>query len=144
MLGLFTQIKILVFTLLLGVIAGFVLHFYQIGIKAWKAGKHILYLLDFVFWVLMILIVSLGMLFINQGALRFYTFVFLILGGIIYYKTLATNFYQPMQTMAEAGAHFTTLLASWIRSPGLWMIHKIRMKWRQHHPPISPDESPRE
>ncbi len=144
MLGLFTQIQILVFTLLLGVIAGFVLHFYQLVIKAWKAGKHILYLLDFVFWVLMILIVSLGMLFINQGALRFYTFVFLVLGALFYYKTLAPYLYQLMQTMAAAGVHFATLMAGWIRRPGLWLIQKIRTKWRQHHPPISPDESPRE
>lgn len=139
MLGLFAQIKIFIFTLLLGLIAGFVLHFYQLAIKALKAGKHILYLLDFIFWLLMILIVSLGMLLINQGALRFYTFVFLILGGMIYYKTLAPYFYRPLQVMAEVGAQFIGMLAGWIIRPGSWVVKKIRAKWR-HHPQTPPDD----
>jgi len=141
LLGLLTQIKIFVLTLLLGGIAGFVIHFYQLGIKALKVGKYILYLLDFFLWMFMILLVSLGMLLINQGALRFYTFVFLILGGIIYFKTLAPHLYRPLQVIAEAGAYLLRILVSQIIKPGLWLINKIRLKWRNHHPPMPPDDS---
>ncbi len=140
MLGLFAQIKIFILTLLLGALAGLVLHFYQLGIKALKVGKQSLYLLDFFFWMLMILIVSGGMLVINQGALRVYTFVFLILGGIIYYRSLAAYFYRPLQALAEAGAHCAGLLAGWIIKPGVWLVNKIRKQWRDHHPPAPPDD----
>lgn len=140
MLGLLTQIKIFVLTLLLGGIAGFVIHFYQLGIKALKVGKYILYLLDFLLWMFMILLVSLGMLLINQGALRFYTFVFLILGGIIYFKTLAPTLYRPLQAIAEAGAYLIRIMVSQIIKPELWLINKIRLKFRNHRPP-PPDDS---
>lgn len=141
MLGLLAQIKIFVLTLLLGGITGFVIHFYQLGIKALKVDKHILYLLDFFLWMFMILLVSLGMMLINQGALRFYTFVFLILGGIIYFKTLAPRLYRPLWVIAEAGAYLLRILVGQIIKPGLWLINKIRLKWRSQRPPMPPDDS---
>jgi hypothetical protein len=127
-------------TLLLGGIAGFVIHFYQLGIKALKAGKYILYLLDFFLWVFMILVVSLGMLLINQGALRFYTFVFLILGGVIYSKTLAPRLHRPLQAIARTTANLVNMLANQIMKPGLWLINKIHSKWRDHHSQSPPDD----
>ncbi|NLV21199.1 MAG: hypothetical protein GXY49_04330 [Syntrophomonadaceae bacterium] len=140
MLGLLTQVKIFFLTLLLGVIAGFIIHFYQLGIKALKVGKYTLFLLDFIFWMFMIVVVALGMLVINQGELRFYTLIFLILGGIIYFKTLAARLYKPLKTMAEAGAHFIDMLVSQLLKPVVWLVNKIRTKWRNHHPPAPPDD----
>lgn len=140
MLGLFTQVKIFFLTLLLGVIAGFIIHFYQLGIKALKTGKHTLLLLDFILWLFMILVVALGMLLINQGELRFYTFIFLILGGIIYFKTLAPRLYRPLQTAAAAGAYFIKMLAKQLLKPAIWLINKIRTKLPQHNSPPPPDD----
>ncbi len=141
MLGLFAQIKIFVLTLLLGGIAGFVIHFYQLGIKALGVGKQLLYLLDLLLWMFMILLVSLGMMLINQGALRFYTFVFLILGGVVYYKTLAPRLNRPLQVTAEALAHLLKRLVSMIIKPVRWLINSIRLQWRKFHPPMPPDDA---
>lgn len=140
MLGLLTQIKILVLTLTLGVIAGFILHSYQLFVRSLKAGKKLLYLLDFIFWLFMILLISLGMLLINQGALRLYTFVILILGGAIYYKTLAPRFSRPLLAISGFEARLIKSLLHQAVRPGAWLINKLRMKWRNRFPSVPPDD----
>lgn len=137
---LLAQINIFLLTLFLGVVAGIIIHYYQLGIRALKAGKYMLYLLDFVLWLLMILVVSLGMLVINQGALRAYTFLFLIIGGFIYFKLLAPYLYRPLKIIAEANVALLRKTANLFIKPGQWLIKMIRLQWRNHHPHVPPED----
>jgi len=138
--GLLAQINIFFLTLFLGVIVGIIIHYYQLGIRALKIGKYMLYLLDFILWLLMILVVSLGMLVINQGALRIYTFLFLIAGGFIYFKLLASRLYRPLQIIAEANAVLLGKSANLFIKPGQWLVKIIRLQWRNHHPQVPPED----
>lgn len=137
---LLAQINIFFLTLFLGAIAGIIIHYYQLVIRALKAGKYTLYLLDFILWLLMILVVSLGMLVINQGALRVYTFLFLIVGGFIYFKLLAPRLYRPLQIIAEMNVLLLRKSASLFIKPGQWLTKAIRLKWRNHHPQVPPED----
>lgn len=140
MLGLLAQIKILFLTLFLGVIAGIIIHYYQLSISALKAGKHILYLLDLILWLLMILIISLGMLVINQGEIRIYTFLFLIGGGLIYFKLLAPRLYLPLKAMAEANVTILRKIASLLLMPWQWFGKTIHLRWRSRRPKVPPED----
>ena len=138
--GLLTQINIFFLTLFLGVIVGIIIHYYQLSIRALKVGKYMLYLLDFILWLLMILVVSLGMLVINQGALRVYTLLFLIVGGYIYFKMLAPHVYRPLRIVAEANAVLLRKTASFFIKPGQRLIKTIGFQWRIHHPRVPPED----
>lgn len=130
MLGLFAQIKTFFLTLLLGLTAGMVFHYYQLTIRALRAGKYSLYLLDLFLWTLMILLISVGMLLINQGELRIYFFLFLIAGGLIYYKMLAASLERPLGILAAASEKALRFLAGSFIKPMNWLWQGCKGWWR--------------
>lgn len=140
MLGLLAQIKTLILTLSLGLIAGIIIHYYQLSIRALKVSKHTLYLLDSVLWLLMIFIISLGMLLINQGEIRIYTYLFLIVGGMIYFKLLADRLYKPLNVMAQANALLLRKLAGLLMVPWRWCGKIIRLRWSVWRPQAPPED----
>ncbi|CFX10561.1 Spore cortex biosynthesis protein, YabQ-like [Syntrophomonas zehnderi OL-4] len=137
MLGLFAQIKTFFLTLLLGLIAGMVFHYYQLTVRALRAGRYSLYLLDISIWGLMILLISIGMLLISQGELRIYFFVFLIAGGFIYFKLLSSKMKKPLQAMATASEKGLRKIVILLQKPIQWARQRIR-NWRQKRPPAPP------
>ena len=75
--------------MILGVFAGFILQNYQMVIRITAIKKYALYVLDLIFWIFMIVLVFLGMLYINQGEMRSYVLIALIIGAIIYYRLMS-------------------------------------------------------
>jgi spore cortex biosynthesis protein YabQ len=100
--GLFAQIQAFVLTLLLGVIAGLVFHFYQLTIKGIRIGKYVLYICDFVMWIIMFGVVFISMLLINQGEMRVYVLIALFIGAFIYFHMLAHLVSSPLSRLAKA------------------------------------------
>ena len=100
MLGLSAQIKAFLLTYLLGIIAGFIFHFYQLMIKNRRVGKYSLYLMDLVLWIAMIVLVFTALLLINQGEMRIYVFIALLAGIISYYKCIAGYTQKPLSFTA--------------------------------------------
>ncbi len=87
--GIFFQLKAFLFTMILGLCSAVILHYYQLLIRNARVSKFYLYILDLIFWVLMVMVVFMGMLYINQGEMRSYVLIALLMGGIIYYHVLS-------------------------------------------------------
>lgn len=141
MLGLLAQIKTFLLTLLLGIIAGIIFHYYQLTIRALRARKYSLYLLDLFIWLLMILLISGGMLFINQGEFRIYIFLVLIAGGFIYFKLMAGIMNSPLGGLARSSAFILRAISHIFFKPFEWIKKSAQSFWHRKHASPPSEES---
>lgn len=141
MLGLIAQIKTFFLTLLLGMFAGIIFHYYQLTIRALQARKFAVYLLDLCFWLLMILLIAIGMLLINQGELRIYIFLVLLAGSIFYFKMLAQALRAPLNVFAKSTAWLLQKSGNALTKPFFWLKKKGQDYWQRRHTTDPPDEN---
>ncbi len=141
MLGLLAQIKTFFLTLLLGLLAGIIFHYYQLTIRSLQAGKYVLYLLDLFLWIIMILLISLGMLLINQGELRIYFFLILLAGSFIYFKLLAGSLERPLKVLAQASATMLRFIGASLFKPLKWLQYAVKRIWQHRHSSPPPDDN---
>jgi len=78
----------LVFSLT-GVIIGFLFDFFRILRKAIKTPNIITYIEDILFWILTGLIILFNIWYFNDGEIRIYMFLGIIIGLLIYMSTLS-------------------------------------------------------
>jgi len=109
--GLFAQIEAFLLTLFLGVLSGLIFHYYQLTVRYARIGKHLLYILDFVLWIFMIFLVFMVMLIINQGEMRVYVLIALLIGIIIYYRSFSSR----LEPLLYKGSQKAILVSSRIK-----------------------------
>lgn len=126
MSGLFLQIKAFAATLLLGISAGFLFHFYQALITRAKVGRVLLYVLDFFLWIIMIGMVFYLMLFINGGEMRAYILLALLMGIVLYLSCFFAYCRGWVESSAELAVHIMYKLATIIQKP--WLKLKTWIK----------------
>ena len=136
------QIQSFVLTAVLGVVAGMVFQFYQLLVRRARLGKYSLYVMDFFLWMLMILLIFAAMLFINQGEMRVYVLIALVVGIIIYHHYLGPTMEGPVSTLAQLTISAFSFLIGIIRRPvlalGNWL--KDLMKSGKGPPPSDEEE----
>jgi spore cortex biosynthesis protein YabQ len=137
--GLFAQIQAFVLTLLLGVIAGLVFHFYQITIKSTRIDKYALYICDFLMWLIMFGVVFASMLLINQGEMRVYVLIALFIGAFIYFRMLASRLSTPLSRMAKVTLWLIGTIVTAIIRPIAKFSLFIREKFKKSPPPPDDD-----
>ena len=108
--GIWFQLEAFFYTMILGLFAALILHYYQTLIKKAKAAKLFLYLLDLLFWVMMVMLVFLGMLYINQGEMRSYVLIAFNCGGIIYFRILSRSCTALVSKIADFYSSYSRLL----------------------------------
>lgn len=110
MSGIFFQVQAFVLTMIEGILFGMVLHFYQLVVKSGRIGRYSLCFLDVLFWIIMILLVFLSLLFINQGEMRSYVLISLIIGAGIYYQFLSKKIEPGLAWVAEGSVRLHNIL----------------------------------
>lgn len=138
MAGLLTQIKAFGLTLILGILTGGIFQYYQLTVKSARPGKYSLYLLDFILWLFLILVVFMAMLLINQGEMRIYVLLALIIGAFIYYRYLWQRFLQPLSHAAQSTTAGFEIGVRLLRKP-IMALKKYRER-RKNTPPDNPIE----
>jgi len=141
LLGLLAQIEMFFLTLLLGLLAGIIFHYYQLTIRSLQAGKYVLYLLDLFLWILMILLISLGMLLINQGELRIYFFLILLAGSLLYFKLLASSLEGPLKVLARVSATMLRFIGASLFKPLKWLQYAVKRIWQRWHAGPPPEDN---
>lgn len=142
MSGLFAQVQAFVYTLLLGLLAGLIFHYYQLCIRLAGLSKYPLYILDFIIWILMILVVFVGMLWINGGEMRVYVLISLFTGILIYYYSLAARLESIVNKAAQMTVSLFSLLGKAVKKPIIVVINirHILFKKNKGVPPDGDDE----
>jgi spore cortex biosynthesis protein YabQ len=139
--GLLGQIEAFVLTLVLGLLTGTIFHFYQELIRAARVSRYILYFLDFSLWIIIIALVFLGMLFINQGEMRIYVLIALVLGILIYYRRFASRLDAPISRLAGATVTICSTFVKGIKKALSWLKKMIaNLKPRPKDPPADSED----
>jgi spore cortex biosynthesis protein YabQ len=137
------QIQSFVLTAVLGVVAGMVFQYYQLLVRRARLGKYSLYVMDFFLWMLMILLIFAAMLFINQGEMRVYVLIALVVGIIIYHHYLGPAMEGPVSTLAQFTISTFSFLIGIIKRPvlvlGNWL--KGLTKGSKDPPPNDDEEN---
>lgn len=102
MTGLLAQLEAFFLTLILGILSGMIFHYYQLLIRSIRLRKYSLYIMDFFLWMAMICVISVGILLINQGEVRIYVFIALVLGIIAYFQKIARRTSPLLQKTSKA------------------------------------------
>lgn len=126
MSDLFIQIKDFFLTLILGILAGLVFHYYQRTIVKARVGKYPLYILDFFLWIIMICVVFFAMLWINQGEMRLYVLIALVAGLFIYYYYFSKRLNKLVEASANLTLKVAKLLVNSIKKPLLLVSNFIK------------------
>ncbi len=141
MTGLLGQIEAFILNLVLGLLTGTIFHFYQELIRAARVSRYVLYFLDFFLWIIIITLVFLGMLFINQGEMRIYVLIALVLGILIYYRRFASRLDRPISRLAGVMVTACTTLVQDIKKALSWARKIVtRLKPHPKDPPADPED----
>lgn len=133
MTGLFSQIQIFALTLILGLIACGIFQYYHLTVRSSRPGKYSLYLLDFILWIFLILLVFVCMLIINQGEMRIYVLLALVIGAFIYYRFLWEALMSPLSRLARSMVGGMGAARDLLQKPVV--IVKKYLKNRKKEPP---------
>ncbi|MDR1615455.1 MAG: hypothetical protein LBR98_00315 [Syntrophomonadaceae bacterium] len=117
------QLKVFLLTAILGLLAGVALHLYQITVSRVKLRSVSLYVLDFSFWLMLILLIFSTLLVINFAEIRAYIFLALLAGVILYYYLLARAFEKVLGILAESIICFVKM----VQKIFIWPINIIRI-----------------
>lgn len=141
MTGLIAQVEAFALTLLLGMLAAVLIHYYQLSIRVMNIGRYTLYLLDILFWIMMLILIFAGILAINQGELRIYVFIGLVLGALVYLRCLAPRTSKAIHSAALHTARNISRLSAAIKIPLLFLHTRWQLfKQSKKKPPPSREE----
>ena len=119
---LFFQIEIFVLTLLVGMVTGVVFQFYQSVMAQSCIGRVVVYCLDFLVWIFIGALVFSLLLIINQGEIRAYVLLALLLGIFTFYRHIAAATKGPI----HAAAYLTVRTAGILKSFGSYPVGWIK------------------
>lgn len=141
MSDLLIQIKTFFLTLALGIVTGFIFHYYQLTIAKARVGKYPLYILDFFLWIIMIGLVFSCMLWINQGEMRVYVLIALVMGMLIYYYYFSKRMHYVVELASRLTVGIISLIIRIIKRPFLWLkgSFKSYIAKKQAPPPEDDD-----
>lgn len=91
----------LVFSLT-GVVIGVLFDFFRILRRTIKTGNIVTYIQDIIFWILTGILVLYNIWYFNNGEIRVYMFLGIIIGTLIYMSTLSNIFVKFFTTILSA------------------------------------------
>lgn len=86
------QFRILLFGLTAGIITGFIFDIYKTITQDKSTNKFIFFIQDILFWILTALVIYNFLLYFNYAYISMYIYLYIILGGFIYFKIFMKSF----------------------------------------------------
>ena len=91
-ISLINQVKLIIFSLLSGIITGVFFDIYRL-IRGFENPNKVLTIIqDLLFWILTSIVVFIFLMYTNEGYINFYVYVCLIIGVYLYLKLLSRVF----------------------------------------------------
>jgi len=121
------QINAFIVTIVLGMFIGLAFDFFRVIRSFLRLSRSVLFFGDFIFWLIMTLIVFLGLLASNWGEVRAYVFIGLALGGSFYVLFLSKTIFRLMYFTFEQVRQFL----KFILSPFLYLLRKLIVSFKR-------------
>ncbi len=142
MAELASQIQSFFLTLVLGLITGVIFHYYQLFIRQARVGRYILYLMDLFLWLLIIALVFWAMVGINQGEVRFYVLLALLMGILLYFRVLSARFNDYLSGTASRNIRALAFGGRQLKQAGSIIKSAVRKAMPRRTPPPPPPPDP--
>ncbi len=128
------QLYTLLYFILVGIIIGILFDIFKVIRKCFKTSDFIIYIHDFLFWILAATILLFSIFMFNNGELRAYIFIGIILGIIVYLlifsKYLVKILVNIIDFFKRIIAYPIKLIKKYLISPINLFIIKIKSKFK--------------
>lgn len=115
----------LVFSLT-GVILGVLFDFFRVLRKTFKTGDFVTYIEDILYWILAGIIILYNIWFFNDGEIRVFMILGILMGAIIYCLTLSPIFIKIDYFFMKKIKGVFTLLSNILKIPIEFMINLLK------------------
>lgn len=111
------QFLFLLYLCVFGLVVGITLDFFKAWVKVYDFPRKIVFIVDFLFWLLLAFLLFYLLLIINRGEVRLYTFLALLSGIILYFNFgspyLHNRYLSFFRTIKYISEKITKTVRSW-------------------------------
>ena len=112
-----SQAHMFLIFILNGIIIAFIFDLFRISRKTFKTPDWITYVEDILFWLISCIILAYSIYTYNNGEIRFYMFIGLIIGGLTYIITLSKYIIKIFSTIINKIKNIIQLLVNFLLFP---------------------------
>lgn len=127
-ISLITQVKLIIFGLLSGIITGVFFDVYRIIRGFENPNKFLTIIQDLLFWTLTSIVVFIFLMYTNEGYINFYVYVCLIIGVYLYIRLLSRIFIKAQYKLIKSSGKVLRILCNIIFYPADLLLYKLRIK----------------
>lgn len=128
MISLMGQLRLIIFSLLSGIITGVFFDIYRL-IRGFKNPNKILTIIqDLLFWTLTSIVIFIFLMYTNEGYINFYVYVCLILGVYLYLRLISESFIKLQYRSLKFNGRVVRVVWNVILYPASLLIYKIKIK----------------
>lgn len=100
-----------------GIIIAFIFDLFRISRKTFKTPDFLTYIEDILFWIITCIILAYSIYTYNNGEIRFYMFIGLLIGAIIYIITISKYIIKIFVKIIDKIKHILQLLTKFVIYP---------------------------
>jgi len=128
MISLMGQLKLIIFSVLSGIITGVFFDIYRL-IRGFEDPNKILTIIqDLLFWTLTSIVVFIFLMYTNEGYINFYVYVCLIIGVYLYLKLLSRVFIRMQYKSLKFNGRVFRVVRNVIFYPVNLLFYKLKIK----------------
>lgn len=127
-ISLIDQVKLIIFSVLSGLITGVSFDIYRL-IRGFKnPNKFLTIIQDLLFWTLTSIVVFIFLMYTNKGYINFYVYVCLIIGVYLYLKLLSRSFIKVQYRSLKFNGKLFRVVRNVILYPLNLLFYKLKIK----------------
>jgi len=127
-ISLIGQVKLIIFSLLSGIITGVFFDIYRLIRGFENPNKFLTIIQDLLFWTLTSIVVFIFLMYTNEGYINFYVYVCLIIGVYLYIKLLSRLFIKVQYKLFKFNGKAFRVVRNVILYPADLLFYKLRIK----------------
>ncbi|WP_242944047.1 spore cortex biosynthesis protein YabQ [Clostridium sp. N3C] len=122
------QAKLVLYSILAGILTGFLFDFYRTFRGFENVHKVIIIIEDILFWILAGILIFVFLLYTNQAVMSVYVYIWMIFGVYLYMKLVSKSFRKIQYTLISNISKFFRILINILIYPFRWIFYKIGFK----------------
>ncbi len=131
MISLMGQLKLIIFSLLSGIITGVFFDIYRLIRGFENPNKFLTIIQDLLFWTLTSIVVFIFLMYTNEGYINFYVYVCLIIGVYLYLKLLSRVFIKLQYRSLKFNGRVVRVVLNVILYPANLLFYKLKIKKKE-------------
>lgn len=125
------QIRLVVFSLIAGMLTGILFDFYRVIRGFENPNKYLTFIQDTLFWIFTTIIIFVFLLFTNYAYMGMYAYLWIAIGIYIYLKVISKTFITIQYNILKTLGKVFRITKNFIVYPFSLVIHKLKRKGKK-------------